>query len=1055
MAFPFFGGGRGPEAGAPVPPPAPNNNENGPIDGNLIALLAEIDALRGQLGQQSELAQTNIDGLRDNQIEQRLNEVYHQAACRVMETARGGRELPPEHRLVLIEDLTRNAQESELARLFLSRFGFRTFNDALSRMDIRDEAVRAGNLVAQLDEHYHGENRVANNLRQTLLGGGISTAVLGTIAVFGGPITWAAGAGAVVGSMAGGFIGRWIAERRRTGALRRREQNGETEGNPLNERAAQDLLGNIDYMVNQGRETLNEAGNDQNRRAEALRNIFDVVARGESESIRQYQTLERRSNCTRMWYGTAGSVIGGMAGGLIGSLIHRGAEIAQVQELVKNGKMPIDTDGDGIFHFVHTAYDHGSYFQMIQGDVNNVLAHHGKDYLAHFSHYVGMQGLQGPINSVPSVLAQGGTYLHAGVLQGLNEAIAKQIIEKSLLVVPTLIGAVAGGAGGLGPELINVVRNPNREPRETRRRNSYLLNYFARPATSEINEQDDHRLIWIVNPNARGEVNVGTVISYNNTQYIVRYLDRDNDGNITRIGAVPADVVGIPVQQEGEAQPDQTEPDQTEPEQTPDQTPEVTPLTPEEQEDLTHGFGDVEQLINDARTIATDRDRLDRFNEIVLPDDYQFRTPDVREIMQGMQGRTLMLVVPSDRRTPERRDVLYILNENRINEGRVTRVPRDDSQRIEEIDINADWLREFRNHLGNTLRGAGLLNFGPSSNVEEPPPGGEPTPTPEPTPQTPPPPTRDNVEPDIEPIAPNPERYNRPELIPTLNELKTFLGNPNNRNVTLPINEAMGSFPGNRRYSVGPYEYNGHEVTVFLPGSSRMVAEEIFRDATAENREPTAKVEIVNPMIVERGSYAFIEVYGKITRENNEEEVPPTSPPPPEEPPAEQKVEEPTITVPPVEEAKEEPQEPTQPFNLDSIAEPAEFPTKERIKREKKTKKGKPEMEDADVEVVPQPKKTKKRKEVKENTSKEIGEPTVGLRLKVKDSLFQGNHEKEKQAIIDAFDLDSNSLNNTEFEIIAPPENIEEDMVMIQPIGHPEASMDISLELIRDSFELA
>ena len=276
---------------APVTPEAPptsyTNNENATeqVPAEVISVEKEINDLREEIGLSVEKDPEDVK-------EEDLAAYVEGVTSRAIK----GERLSNKDWLALAHDCTIKAEKSELARSYMSKFGFETFNDAMGKLDVK--SVDAGELSARIEKS--GASQYLKNLgkaalKSTIRGGvgaGISYGSLALLhlafpALF--AVSGAAIVGAAIGSEVGRFVGRSIAERNRRATLHSeiKDSEGKPTGDTLGEKAAQDLLSRIGTIQAASRELVSTT--DPEARAAIFQKIVDLMASKEIESLKQYK----------------------------------------------------------------------------------------------------------------------------------------------------------------------------------------------------------------------------------------------------------------------------------------------------------------------------------------------------------------------------------------------------------------------------------------------------------------------------------------------------------------------------------------------------------------------------------------------------------------------------------------------------------------------------------------------------------------------------------------------------------------------------------------------
>jgi ribosomal protein L18E len=381
-------------------------------------------------------------------------------ARNILERMSSGEKVSDDEVMLLMKDLSENEERSVLAELAVSRHGFKTFQKAMGKLNVK--SVRAEDLVVQLDKE-NSNPWIKEELKKIGIGAGVSAATVGILGLMGGPVAWAG----ILGGVAGGSLARLGVE-----YWRHRQISKDN----LGEKLVSDLLGTIQYMKTEGARALEAAeSDDHNARIDAIGRVLSAAASAESRNSKQYKDLDRKAGRLKLGLG----VLGAVGGSLLGSFLAQGSEVAQGLSEMSSSQpgehIRIFHDSSGNAHIApdasvgHEVYktNEGVWrFMVEQSDVNNAI--HQKA-LENY-HFVSMDGPSAGIFNVPENV-DGLTLLHNSVISdssvtsALSEHLSQEAVIKSLEV------AAVSGAATAATELVDQGSHflTNRQIREDNR----------------------------------------------------------------------------------------------------------------------------------------------------------------------------------------------------------------------------------------------------------------------------------------------------------------------------------------------------------------------------------------------------------------------------------------------------------------------------------------------------------------------------------------------------------------------------------------------------------
>lgn len=417
----------------------------GSLEGKLTTYDAHLQALEQELNragssQEKELIQQQI-----NDVTKQKEQVASSYATNIVDRLRHGERVTEGQLLFLAQDVAINAERSALAEIFLKQQGFSTFQEALAKLNVQH--VQAEEITARLAES-NLPRVVKEHVTKLIISGGVSATVLGIIAACGGPVAWSAiGVG-----MAGGAIGRAIGEVNRYHQLGKERGKDESKYQ-LNQKLAQELLGQVHIMQTEGRRAL-EAAKNQNERADAIAQLLTKAFQGETATTKEYKKVEKKAAGVKAALG----FIGAVGASLISNFFVAGHEATAKAVEAKAEGVRIFHDAAGQAHLtadasqghvVKEAVD-GMYRIVIeQKDITlvNELAAQKGNWVHNFFHSFSPSGHDTVVpNYLPSqeLLHAGNETYGAALHQAINEFQNKIFIDSSAAILGASLATETG-----------------------------------------------------------------------------------------------------------------------------------------------------------------------------------------------------------------------------------------------------------------------------------------------------------------------------------------------------------------------------------------------------------------------------------------------------------------------------------------------------------------------------------------------------------------------------------------------------------------------------------
>lgn len=318
----------------------------------------------------NDLARRHIQEQID-QLDQKMVEARGGYAKEIVTKLESGGKITEEERLVLVQNLNSHFEKSALAEVVLARHGFKTFQEALGKLNVR--SVRVEDIVIQLEKD-HKNPWIKQELKKFGISGGTSLATVGLISLLGGPISWAGVLGGLVGGAAGRLGGEWWRHR----AL---SKDG------LGDRVAKDLLQVIRSLQTEAGTALAEAGTNEEQRAMAIANILEATATKEVESVQRYQKLEKNFSKVKVGLGILGAGLGSLGASALWHGHEQSAALAQAQQqgvrIQHIDNVAHITTDPSLGHEVHEMNDGLWRFMLDQKNVADAASH--PDWLHYYT----------------------------------------------------------------------------------------------------------------------------------------------------------------------------------------------------------------------------------------------------------------------------------------------------------------------------------------------------------------------------------------------------------------------------------------------------------------------------------------------------------------------------------------------------------------------------------------------------------------------------------------------------------------------------------------------
>lgn len=357
-------------------------------------------------------------------------------ARNIVDRLTAGEQVTEKELMIMAQDAATNAERSALAEVFLKQQGFKTFQEAMTKLNVK--STRAEDLVVRLEKNQR-DPRIKEHLQKLGISTGTSMAALLAVSLLGGPISWAGLGLGVAGGAMGRLGGEWYRHR-------------QLSKDGLGEKVIGDLLGTIYLMQTEAKNALEAAGTDESQRIAALSKLLSATAGTEIVRLKEYKTLEKKATKLKAGLGLLGAV----SGSLIGSFLASGAETAQMLAEAK-------AHGTRIYHDVATNTPHltqdpglGHQVYLTNKGVWRFMLEQKDIKVASDSHWLSwLHGLTSSGQEVAAPAQIGGDFLlHAGKAavedQGasLTAAIGKATLLKTMEVWAAMSGAALLTEGG-------------------------------------------------------------------------------------------------------------------------------------------------------------------------------------------------------------------------------------------------------------------------------------------------------------------------------------------------------------------------------------------------------------------------------------------------------------------------------------------------------------------------------------------------------------------------------------------------------------------------------